>query len=424
MTDDTVLDAITQFFCESAESDSFNGMTGAALRSLVEDEETLKQDIIRLVIEGKITCVFQSTSVNPHIKRLPDLTTEEQVEKLNQEKFGAFCAYPTSHIVKESCDLSIWNNRPFSKQLMLVEPQLSFRAFDMGVLERYANDPRYIFRFEDYMGYMSISDDPFFDESFPERDKVSLRTFGLGFDDSHTPHTIVFLRYLAELSPEHQQYWNSYLVGASVKMSKPYFQASIQGEFWKNRSVRHAIMEELKVINEQTNAIWGRSLFRELPVDEVPVGLTYFLRPTTENFHRFILALDKMLSENIDSKFFNQQIPLERETTRSDGRVELHRKGSIALLEEWLLKEISWNDTNEFKQVIIEPLRNVRKLRQAPAHKFTKDNFSIEYFDRRKKILWSVFNSLSNIRSTLGTHPEAKEIQQPAWLDQDKIDVF
>ena len=188
------------------------------------------------------------------------------------------------------------------------------------------------------MGTMSITDDHFTNAQYPERDKVSLQTFGLGFDDQQNPYTVVYLRYLARLSAEHQQYWNSYLAGSNVRMSEPYFRSSIEGEFWTNRSVRHAVVEELRLIREITEAVWGRSLFRALPEGDVPIELTTFLRPTTENFNRFVMALDKLLSESIDVKFFDGKVPLETEILRSDGKIMVRNKGTLTLLGRVALK--------------------------------------------------------------------------------------
>jgi hypothetical protein len=74
--------------------------------------------------------------------------------------------------------------------------------------------------------------------------------------------------------------------------------------------------------------------------------------------------------------------------------------------------------------VVIEPLREVRRLRQKTAHVFTKDNFSAEYHGKRKRLLWAVFNNLSNIRATFARHPSACNIKIPKWLDDGGIDVF
>ena len=136
------------------------------------------------------------------------------------------------------------------------------------------------------------------------------------------------------------------------------------------------------------------------------------------------MALDKLLSDSIDTRFFNGKVPLEREEVRPDGRIEVQRKGSLTLLDEWLRAKIIWDDANEFRKVVIAPLREVRRLRQQPAHTFTTDRFSTDYYENRRKLLWAVFNSLSNIRAAFAKHPNAGSIKGPSWLDDEAIDVF
>jgi hypothetical protein len=424
MCGDHIVDAIASSFIKSAERDGFNGTIASTLSRFEEEPKRLRSVLAELVSAGKITAVFACTSVNMHIKRFPDLPVPKQLELLQSEELNAFSLYPTEAEVRRRVDLSGWQDRPFSKALLLAEAQLAFRAFDMGALERYVADPRYAVHFADYMGRMSITDDFFKSEQHPERDKVSLQTFGLGFDDKRIPYVIVYLRYLAGLSAEHQQYWNSYLTLCHVRMSEPYYRSSVEGEFWKNRSVRYAIVEEMRLIRALSEAIWGRSLFRVPPEGDIPIGLTSFLRPTSENFNRFVMALDKLLSESIVSSFFEGKCPLETEEMRSDGKVEVKRKGTLTLLEEWLLKEITWDDPDAFRNVVIKPLREVRHMRQTPAHAFTADEFSTEYYEKRKRILWDVFNSLSNIRTTFAKHPLARNVEVPDWLDNEPIDVF
>ncbi|MGA8171673.1 MAG: hypothetical protein WB816_12705 [Methylocystis sp.] len=424
MTNALLINAIVNPYIESAKRDGFNGVVASALLRLQPNPEELRASLSALIRAAQITAVFSCLSVNMHIKRFPDPPVEEQLKLLTDEPLEAFCLYPTASVVEPRVDLSAWQDRPFSKALLLAEAQLSFRAFDMGALERYVADPRYDVRFEDYMGWMSVTNEFFGDAQHPERDKVSLQSFGLGFDDQRNPYVIVYLRYLARLSAEHQQYWNSYLGGGDVRMSEPYFSSSILGEFWKNRSVRHAIVEEMRLIRALTEAIWGCSLFRAPPEGTIPIDLTTFLRPTAENFNRFVMALDKLLSDSIDGKFFEGKLPLETETSRPDGKIVVRKKGTLTLLEEWLLQEIIWSDRAAFRKVVIQPLREVRSLRQKPAHTFTPDTFSAEYHTKRKRLLWSVFNSLSNIRATFAKHPSAGNIPISEWLDDGSIDVF
>ena len=188
-----------------------------------QSPEKLRASLSALIRDAKVTAVFSRLDLNMHIKRFPEISVEEQLKLLIDEPLDAFCLYPTASVVGPRVDLSAWQDRPFSKSLLLGEAQLTFRAFDMGALERYVADPRYDVRFEDYMGGMSVTNEFFGDAQHPERDKVSLQSFGLGFDDQRNPYVIVYLRYLAGLSAEHQQYWNSYLGPDGVRMSEPYY---------------------------------------------------------------------------------------------------------------------------------------------------------------------------------------------------------
>ncbi|WP_067223126.1 hypothetical protein [Stappia indica] len=424
MTTEQILDDITAAYIDSARADSFNGLIAATLLNIESDEARLRSHLSQLISEGRISCVFSRHDQNMHIKRYPDLPTGKQLALLDSDSLDQVAIYPVADEIEKRVDVSNWNDRPFTRALVLGEAQLAFRAFDMAALERYRNDPRYLVQFNDYMGRMSIRDDAFSDERFPERDKVSLQTFGLGFRDELVPHLVVYLRYLSRLSPEHQQYWKSYEVPDGVRMCEQYYQSSILGEFWKNRSIRYAIVKEMDLINRMSQAIWGTALFRELAVADVPIDLTTFLRPTSENYDRFVMALDKLLSDSINIKFFDGKVPLETESIREDGKIEVRRKGSLSLLEEWLLHEVMWEDKDAFREVIIAPLRKVRRERQAPAHTFSTDRFSAEYYATRRSLLWSVFNSLSNIRRTFGKHENATGIRPEVWLDEERIDVF
>lgn len=424
MTTTPLLDAIADPYIESAGRNGFNGVLASALMFLCVSAESLRASLSSLIEDGQVTAVFSRRDINVHIKRLPELPVGEQLRLLADEPLEAIGLYPTANVVRSRVDLSTWHDRPFSLALLLAEPQLAYRAFDMSALERYVSDPRYLVEFDDYMGWMSIADDAFRNVEHPERDKVHLQSFGLGLDADRNPYTIVFLRYLANLSPEHQQYWNSYLVDRDVRMTEPYYRSSVEGAFGMNVSVRQAIMEEMRLIRELAEAIWGRSLFRAAPKGNVPISLTSFLRPTTENFNRFIMSLDKLLSESIDSNFFKGKVPMETESIRGDGKVVVQKKGTLTLLEEWLLTEIVWSDPNAFRDVIMQPLREVRRARQAPAHAFTEDSFSVDYHAKRRRMLWDVFNSLSSIRRVFAKHPRACQVEVPQWLDGDRIDVL
>ena len=53
----------------------------------------------------------------------------------------------------------MYEQEPFKYHLALGEPQLSYRSFDLCVLEFYRNDPRYLYRTSDICGLISVRDE-------------------------------------------------------------------------------------------------------------------------------------------------------------------------------------------------------------------------------------------------------------------------
>ena len=418
-----LLNKITEFFLDSARKESFNGISCFSLLNIAVAETILRCALESLVKSGECNLAFASIHINPHIKRLPDEPIEKQIEFLKKEEINGICAYPSKARILASIDDSEFRDKPYSRDLLLGSAQLEYFGFELAVLERYKNDPSYHLQFYDYMGTMSVTDEMYKSEIYQDRDKVSLQTFGLGFDTNKNPIIVVFLRYLANLTAEHQQYWNSFRVRGNVLPSKQYYLSSYHGEFWENRSLRHAIVEEMRLINELTNQIWGKSIFREIHDQSGIIDLTVFTRPTSANFNNFVQCFDKMLSENIVKDFFGGKVELKEEIKRKDGNIEFRHKGSLRLLDEWLSKIGVWETKASVAQ-ILKPLLEVRNLRQKPAHSLIENTLSQDVGTQRKQIMWDVFNSLGNIRHFLSKHPLSKEVEIPDWLDTNQIDVF
>ena len=123
-------------------------------------------------------------------------------------------------------------------------------------------------------------------------------------------------------------------------------------------------------------------------------------------------------------KFFEGKVELHEEIPRGEGRFEVQRKGSIRLLEEWLLAALNWENEERVREIVIGPLRTVRRLRQKPAHEFSTDTFDLDFHSERRRLLGEVLNSLQNMRMAFSTHPLAKGVAVPEWLDSEQIDVL
>lgn len=413
------LELIVEFYIHSDER--FNGIP---LHTLLELTKLSWDDALPILIDlvevGKVTLCFASVSINPHIKRLPDLPTDKQVEILRKEGPEYVCAYPTSEIVKERADASQYDDRPFTEELLLGAAQLTSVFFDMAALERYYNDPRYHFSFTGFGGSLGISDKFYFSDKTRDRDKVGLKTFGLGFDENGNRVVVVYLCYLANLTSEHQQYWNTYKLTAPCKVVEEYYRTSILGKFPQYYSIYGAFIRELEIINEMCGKMEKPDLFRRTFKNNGPREFGFFFRPTLTNYNRFIHLLDKMLSENINLDFFAEDVSLEEEIKRANGRIEVRRRNSIAILDEWL-KEYIRDPEEGVLDKIVKPMRDVRRQRQSPAHKIEEDTYDTKYFDLQREVMERCYTSARYIRLLFANHPWTTDVEVPEWLYKGRI---
>ncbi len=100
----------------------------------------------------KVDAAFESHCVNPHIKRLPDMSVEGQVKGLKLEEPNGICLYPTAEVVAANSELRHYDILPYTRRLALAEAELTPIFFELNVLERYFRDPRYSCRLLDRAG--------------------------------------------------------------------------------------------------------------------------------------------------------------------------------------------------------------------------------------------------------------------------------
>jgi hypothetical protein len=405
------------------DSHDYNGIPAVKLAEINKlAHSNLEIMLTDLIKEDKITLTFASVSENPFIKRFPDLTIDKQIENLELSPLNEICIYPSSNILS-SIDCSKYNNVPFSKMLFLGDYQLKAVFFDPIVLESYFQDPRYIIVNRDYFGNISISNSFFNSDEVSDKDKIVLQSFGIGYTTKTDEKVIVgLLRYLSHLSPEHQQRWHSHIVLEECVVEQDYVK-NISGIWNTHTSIYTAFIEELYHISEISKLMGREPLFKQTFKDSKPRNFTPLLRPTLKNYNEFVHLLDKMLSDNINKKFFGNEIPLETETIRSDGKILVRDKGTITLLDEWMKTNIEFQDETAYS-TILDPIRKVRKERQKPAHNVQEDVFDKTYYAKQKELIISVYNSLRTIRLLFMDHPSAGNYKVPNWLDKGKIKVY
>jgi hypothetical protein len=260
----------------------------------------------------------------------------------------------------------------------------------------------------------------------PERDQTSIQTFGLGIDENENPAVCVFLRYLDQLSPEHQQHWRTYMSHSPAKMHINYYKPSYLGEIYENNSGIAAIRIAISSINHICKEIWKCALFRNEVPAEIHYNLSPFMRPSKFDYHSFVHELDKLVSENINEKFFEGRVEIYDVKNHQDGTFERQRKGTLTLLEQWLFSgEIDWrNNAEEARREIIQPLRRIRRERQAPAHSIVKNEFDPRYTELRRDILQDAAFALGNILHVLLTHPGSPQVRLPEWFKEARIEII
>jgi hypothetical protein len=413
MSTDKVLNKITDFYLSSGD---FNGIQ---ITDLDKDFEKTKETLEQLFSNEKIVLNFGDRHPNPHILAFEPEPIDVQLEKFEELKFEkpvfeeygplkmqtnsiSCCVYPSKNHLKSTVEIDKYQNSPFTLLLALGEPQLSYKAFNSRILEFYRNDPRYSYETDDIHGSISAEKE----EKLSESDDTFLETFGFAYDKKiKKRYVAVYLRYLSRLTPEHQQRWNLEIHKGKTFLHPDYARTTA-GHWPKKESIFNAFCEEMRVINEMTLEIKGKSLFRKT-YDRYnrPKKLGFLIKPTKEEYENFIFLLDKMLSENLNKDFF--------ETEESD-------KGTISLLAGWLDRRVNFPDP-EPKEEMIKIFKEIRKKRQKPAHHVRDDDWDDQYFTKQREIIKKAYQAARTLRLIFANHPATKKVDVPDWLYKGEI---
>ena len=419
MTKDQLLKLITDFYLESSD---FNGYPVANLVAFggLEPGE-LVDLLLELLEEQKIALTFGSVSANPNLKLFPDLPVGQQIEKVRSEGASDVCAYPTEGVIRSATDVDQYNGTPFTKRLVLGEPHIwPPLFFDMRVLERYFGEPRYRFLY-DYGGTIQTPDEYY--DDLPPCDRVYLKTFGLAKAPDGERVIAVYLTYLHDLPAPHQQHWETYRKEGEYTVEEEYIRVTMRAEFAEKHSIFKAFLEEQAAVNGMCNLMKRPPLFRSDFREERPREFSIFFRSTLRNFNSFVHVLDKMLSDNLNKDFFRGEVQLEEEIDRDDGKVQIRDRGTVALLEDWLSRNCP--SENEVSAAdIVGPLKEVRKLRQRPAHAIEDDAYDPELYARQNDLMLRLYRSMKGLRILLAREPKAAAYELPDWLEEGRIKIY
>jgi hypothetical protein len=232
-------------------SHDFNGIL---IDDLYKAEPAARlEDLKKLILRGSLDLISSEHEVNAHIKRMHPRPREAQIGYLSSATANQVCAYPSPMYASRTLGPRSDLKRPFTKLLQLAHPQLEPHFFSLAVLDRYNMDPRYRFDFAGLDGHISTTERHYRSRQFPRRDKVLLRSFGLGRNARGTRIVAVFLRYLHDLSAEHQRYWESYLEKGKCTIEANYLRRSWFGEWTEGMPIYAALLKEMSHIN----GIWA-----------------------------------------------------------------------------------------------------------------------------------------------------------------------
>ena len=337
---DKILDEITRFYLESRD---FNGIHSTELSHRLGVGFNELCDLLReLIAQRKIGILFSPPFGNPHIIQIRFEPEDNQIERLNDLENELFCLYPRPAHLQKVVNRSMYANEPYKLELALGCPQLDFRSFDLSVLEYYRNAPHYMYKTDDIKG------DIYYDaECMKEHDKTMLQSFGFSYDSDQNRAVAVVLRYLARLSPEHQQIWKNKELEGDYKLHPDYYLSAFLGQFREHESIFTAFVDEIHLISQMTKAMQRPSLFHNdygESRDIRPKKLGFLIRPTLEEFNNFVHLLDKMISENINKAFFQNEVAYEAEIQRKDGKIQVQQKSTLRILDDWMRESFRTDD--------------------------------------------------------------------------------
>lgn len=436
VNDNDILDLVYDFFLKSYD---FNGITISGLSEETKTDYIVVLEIIsRLVVDNKVSV---QNGINPHIISLCHFNTETQLKIIEEAKGNKFetydwlsnsipitkesfkvCVYPSMDYLRKNRNITSLSHQPYTCQLAIGEPQLKPVFFQIDVLDRYYNDPRYKFKLEDYSGNIFYEDE----NNLTEKDKIFINSFGFGYDKNKNRFAVVYLCYLNNLNAEHQLYWKSKQVNNSdCNVLKEYYINTIEGKPTNCCSIYNVVLDEQRAINKLCDSAFNKPFFREeFSRYDKPQEFNTILFPTLKNYYDFILTAEKLFVDNINKEFFHKQIDLTKNERRKDGTIKTIDKGTIALFEEWMKLNHSIASELIFNERFFKPFKKIRKERQKPAHKILKNDFKKEYTELQNQIMSELYDSLHIFRQILQSHPKNKDVQVDNWVDNCQVKIY
>ena len=376
-------------------------------------------DAIELVRAGLVEVVTEKDYPNPSIRPWKvRRSADEQIASIEELSDGhrAVALYPTAAALGDRV-IGQFPDRPYSQRMAQGRGTLELGYFDFAVLEQYRNDPRFRFRFDDFGADTVIGDEAYVDESEPAHDKIIMNHIGFAYDlsrfDVDDPtgpivrRVCAFYGDLAKLSDRHQQRWRTYQIDDETLLAPhPVWIGQQMGHWADGIGPFDRLFAELECLNELFKRAFGQTL---LQTTSRPDGFGWILRPTQDEWDRFVRELDKVLSENIQHKGLAAAgIPRKNELGESVGTtVRLEMLLTTKRIDQTAVKRV------------LQRLRDVRAARQAPSHAL-RTNVTDQTFVRRQVALLDAVNfSVEHLRRIFQKHPANADWTEPEYLARE-----
>ena len=403
----------------------FNGLSLAnIINNTASDYESVSKQVSEAIRTNKLRIISPDHEMNPHIIREGFQDIEIQLKSIIEENVKYICVYPTKELLNNKVSSDLFHDKPFTRMLALGSGQLEIVYFELELLEHYRNDPRYYYECNDIGGSICIGDEYY--ENIEEKNKILLKAFGLAYDEDSNRYIAAFIGDLAELSPEHQTLWRSKLTTKKLIIHPDFYGSQILNKWPEHMSIFDAVLHGQRIINSMLNAMGKSKLFKKdfgRYLENKPKEFAFMLRPTLNEYGNFILLLDKLMSDNIDKDFFKKEnITLESEEVRKDGRIQVTPKGTIKLLDEWLRKVFSTNNWEPW-EVAIEVFKRIRKERQSPAHKIKPNKYDSSIITKQRELMKESYYAIMILQHALSIHPRCvgKDFNIPEAYSNKKI---
>ena len=407
-----IIDKVVKHYLESRD---FNGIGVENF-----DSNSEYPVIKKLIRDGKIDLLRDNDDVNCHIKRFGVRPVKDQLKKIENDGFTG-CLYPTPELLKE-LKAGVGKKSPYTRELMKGVPQLSFRFFDIRMVEWYRNDPRFKYKTDDIHCQIYQKADAKLEGLIIRKDDFEFFRFGFGYNSKKNRAIVALIRDLGALPYAEQAEMKKHELKGDYQPHPVFYEKIIRGNWSNGMSACSAFLAEKHQINKICKIIGKPPLFNTNHSfdDGLPDGFSILIRPTKKEFGNFALLLDQFLGDDINSKFFVGDVDLHIHLKDENEKPVKQSKATIQLLEEWIKSKFTPKNPEDLTK-LFKDFRAIRKTRQGPAHRAENNEFNEEYIIKQRELIAKALNVITGLRSILQQHPDAGGYKLPEYLDEPEI---